>query len=179
VDIPAPPSLESRIFLVIARDLDSKDAGVRKGTSLQSPTGSAPSPAARHPRQERDNFRDLKRGSRFRRMRWIGLSKAKFQVHLAVIAYNCKRIGACKPIEQIGKNSSAKTLSQQSPSPQCYLTARLASDVPTRQSRQNSSRTLVSNNFGLIGGWANIHSQGAARYEAGIWNERNSTIILG
>ncbi|MGB6176468.1 MAG: transposase [Methylocella sp.] len=32
-----------------------------------------------------------KRGSRLRHMRWLGLSKAKLQVHLAVIAANVKR----------------------------------------------------------------------------------------
>jgi hypothetical protein len=36
-------------------------------------------------------FGTWKRTYRFRCMRWIGLSKAKLQVHLAVIAYNCKR----------------------------------------------------------------------------------------
>jgi transposase, IS5 family len=36
-------------------------------------------------------FGTWKRSYRFRHMRWIGLSKAKLQVHLAVIAYNFKR----------------------------------------------------------------------------------------
>jgi hypothetical protein len=36
-------------------------------------------------------FGTWKRTYRFRCMRWIGLSKAKLQVHLAAIAYNCKR----------------------------------------------------------------------------------------
>ena len=36
-------------------------------------------------------FGTWKRSYHFRAMRWIGLSKAKLQVHLAVIAYNCKR----------------------------------------------------------------------------------------
>lgn len=37
-------------------------------------------------------FGTWKRSYHFRSMRWIGLAKAKCQVHLAVIAYNCKRI---------------------------------------------------------------------------------------
>jgi transposase, IS5 family len=36
-------------------------------------------------------FGTWKRSYRFRSMRWIGLAKARLQVHLAVIAYNCKR----------------------------------------------------------------------------------------
>jgi IS5 family transposase len=36
-------------------------------------------------------FGTWKRTYRFRRMRWLGLAKAKLQVHLAVIAYNIKR----------------------------------------------------------------------------------------
>jgi transposase, IS5 family len=36
-------------------------------------------------------FGTWKRSYRFRHMRWIGLAKAKLQVHLAVIAYNVKR----------------------------------------------------------------------------------------
>jgi transposase, IS5 family len=36
-------------------------------------------------------FGTWKRSYRFRHMRWIGLAKAKLQVHLAVIAYNLKR----------------------------------------------------------------------------------------
>src|SRR6266508_2710218 len=36
-------------------------------------------------------FGTWKRSYRFRRMRWIGLAKARLQVHLAVIAYNFKR----------------------------------------------------------------------------------------
>jgi transposase, IS5 family len=36
-------------------------------------------------------FGTRKRSYRFRCMRWIGLSKARLQVHLAVIAYNVKR----------------------------------------------------------------------------------------
>ena len=36
-------------------------------------------------------FGTWKRSYRFRCMRWIGLSKARLQVHLAVIAYNVKR----------------------------------------------------------------------------------------
>jgi transposase, IS5 family len=36
-------------------------------------------------------FGTWKRTSRLRRMRWIGLAKAKLQVHLAAIAYNVKR----------------------------------------------------------------------------------------
>jgi transposase, IS5 family len=36
-------------------------------------------------------FGTWKRSYRFRCMRWLGLSKAKLQVHLAVIAYNFKR----------------------------------------------------------------------------------------
>ena len=36
-------------------------------------------------------FGTWKRSYRFRCMRWLGLAKAKLQVHLAVIAYNIKR----------------------------------------------------------------------------------------
>ncbi len=36
-------------------------------------------------------FGTWKRSYRFRCMRWIGLAKARLQVHLAVIAYNVKR----------------------------------------------------------------------------------------
>jgi transposase, IS5 family len=36
-------------------------------------------------------FGTWKRSYRFRHRRWIGLAKAKLQVHLAVIAYNLKR----------------------------------------------------------------------------------------
>jgi hypothetical protein len=36
-------------------------------------------------------FGTWKRSYRFRCMRWIGLSKARLQVHLAVIAYNVKQ----------------------------------------------------------------------------------------
>jgi Transposase DDE domain len=36
-------------------------------------------------------FGTWKRGYHFRFMLWIGLAKAKRQVHLAVIAYNIKR----------------------------------------------------------------------------------------
>jgi transposase, IS5 family len=36
-------------------------------------------------------FGTWKRSYRFRHMRWLGLGKAKLQVHLAVIAYNVKR----------------------------------------------------------------------------------------
>jgi transposase, IS5 family len=45
-------------------------------------------------------FGTWKRSYRFRCMRWIGLSKARLQVHLAVIADNVKRYGACKPPER-------------------------------------------------------------------------------
>jgi transposase, IS5 family len=38
-------------------------------------------------------FGTWKRSYRFRAMRWIGLAKAKLQVHLAAIAYNIKRYG--------------------------------------------------------------------------------------
>ncbi len=36
-------------------------------------------------------FGTWKRSYHFRSMRWIGLAKARLQVHLAVIAYNVKR----------------------------------------------------------------------------------------
>jgi IS5 family transposase len=36
-------------------------------------------------------FGRWKRSYHFRSMRWIGLAKARLQIHLAVIAYNCKR----------------------------------------------------------------------------------------
>jgi IS5 family transposase len=36
-------------------------------------------------------FGTWKRSYNFRRMRWMGLAKAKLQVHLAAIAYNVKR----------------------------------------------------------------------------------------
>ena len=36
-------------------------------------------------------FGTWKRSYRFRNMRWLGLAKAKLQVHLAAIAYNVKR----------------------------------------------------------------------------------------
>jgi transposase, IS5 family len=36
-------------------------------------------------------FGTWKRSYRLRAMRWVGLAKAKCQVHLAVIAYNVKR----------------------------------------------------------------------------------------
>jgi IS5 family transposase len=36
-------------------------------------------------------FGTWKRSYHLRRMRWVGLAKAKLQVHLAAIAYNCKR----------------------------------------------------------------------------------------
>ena len=36
-------------------------------------------------------FGTWKRSYHFRSMRWIGLAKAKLQVHLAAIAYNVKR----------------------------------------------------------------------------------------
>jgi IS5 family transposase len=36
-------------------------------------------------------FGTWKRSYHFRAMRWLGLAKAKLQVHLAAIAYNCKR----------------------------------------------------------------------------------------
>jgi transposase, IS5 family len=36
-------------------------------------------------------FGTWKRSYRLRAMRWVGLAKAKLQVHLAAIAYNCKR----------------------------------------------------------------------------------------
>jgi len=45
-------------------------------------------------------FGTWNRSDRFRCMRWIGLSKARLQVHLAVIADNVKRYGACKPPER-------------------------------------------------------------------------------
>ncbi len=45
-------------------------------------------------------FGTWNRSDRFRCMRWIGLSKARLQVHLAVIAYNVKRYGACKQPER-------------------------------------------------------------------------------
>ena len=45
-------------------------------------------------------FGTWKRSYHFRVMRWCGLAKAKLQVHLAAIAYNIKRFGACKPPER-------------------------------------------------------------------------------
>ena len=36
-------------------------------------------------------FGTWKRSYHLRRMRWMGLAKAKLQIHLAAIAYNCKR----------------------------------------------------------------------------------------
>jgi IS5 family transposase len=36
-------------------------------------------------------FGTWKRSYRFRAMRWVGLAKARCQIHLAVIAYNFKR----------------------------------------------------------------------------------------
>ena len=45
-------------------------------------------------------FGTWNRSDRFRCMQWIGLSKARLQVHLAVIADNVKRYGACKPPER-------------------------------------------------------------------------------
>ncbi|MGH6834330.1 MAG: transposase [Methylocella sp.] len=60
-------------------------ASGRKARSAQPP-GSRPIRA----RIEKI-FGIWKRSYHFRSMRWIGVAKAKLQVHLAVIAYNCKR----------------------------------------------------------------------------------------
>jgi transposase, IS5 family len=59
-------------------------------------------------------FGTWKRSYHFRAMRWIGLAKAKCQVHLAVIAYK-NAIGGCKPPERTS-NADLKTGRQQSPS---------------------------------------------------------------
>ncbi len=54
-------------------------------------------------------FGTWKRSYRFRSMRWIGLAKARLQVHLAVIAYNVKRCWRMRSLSGSALSAESKT----------------------------------------------------------------------